>query len=185
MLEEHFGESPFHQALHYWARASRDQPLLHVDIHGKTDREKDCDIDVGIKCMEVHWKGDNLIKEIRQFFDYFGNIFADVIIKGHQCRFNAHPARLSGYWGGREHTMTEQAIMLGIPSFQLEIPYSVRRRMLVDDDLRVRFHNFFKGLYYAVIVPDQYDKKRHFKTKKEIRKSFVIPEEMKHPKYGL
>ena len=119
MLEEYFPESPFHQALHYWARASREQPLLHVDIHGKADRENDCDIDIGIKCMEVHWKGDNLVKEIRKFFDNFGNIFPDLIIKGHQCKFNAHPARLSGYWGGKEHTMTEQAIKLGIPSFQL------------------------------------------------------------------
>lgn len=39
------------------------------------DREKDCDIDVGIRCMEVHWEGDPLISKIKQFFAKNGNIF--------------------------------------------------------------------------------------------------------------
>lgn len=34
---------------------------------------------------------------------------------------------LHGLWGGNLRTMTEQAIELGIPSFQLEIPLTMRR----------------------------------------------------------
>jgi hypothetical protein len=48
---------------------------LHIDIHGKADRKDSCDIDVGIKSMEKHWKGDCLSTKIRHFFEHHGKIF--------------------------------------------------------------------------------------------------------------
>jgi hypothetical protein len=33
---------------------------------------------------------------------------------------------LHGFWGGEIKTMTEQAIQIGVPSFQLEIPLKMR-----------------------------------------------------------
>ena len=52
LMKKHFVNSPFHQALHYWAIMNKELPLLHVDIHGKMDRENNCEIDVGIMSIE-------------------------------------------------------------------------------------------------------------------------------------
>lgn len=49
-----FAANPFHQALQFFAQSNQNSPILHIDIHGKADRE-DCDVDVGIKSIEEHW----------------------------------------------------------------------------------------------------------------------------------
>ena len=79
--------------------------------------------------------------------------------------------------------MTEQAIMLGIPSFQLEIPHSVRRRLLIDDSLRSKFHYFFNSLFEIVIVPDCKKKNRQYNISEEIAKMFSIENEIKDEKH--
>lgn len=112
--------------------------------------------------MEVHWHGDPIIERLKTFFDKEGNIFGGYTFKGFQCKFNTEPD-LHGYWGGKIHTMTEQAILLGIPSFQLEIPFSVRKKMLRDAELRGRMHAFIKKFYNEVVVPDFVQKKRVLK----------------------
>ena len=38
MMKQQFADSPFHQALQCWALLNQEQPILHVDIHGKMDR---------------------------------------------------------------------------------------------------------------------------------------------------
>ena len=56
-----FSVSQFHLGLHAWAGVYSNCPLLHIDIHGKSDREV-CDIDIGIKSIEMHWgKKDPLL----------------------------------------------------------------------------------------------------------------------------
>jgi hypothetical protein len=89
--------------------------------------------------MEAYWEGDPLIGKIRKFFDLKGNIFEGLKFKGHPCRFNTDPD-LHGYWGGDIHTMTEQSIILGIPSIQFEIPLAVRKKLFRDSELRKKFH---------------------------------------------
>ena len=72
------------------------------------------------------------MSKIREFFKKNGDIFGDRIFKGFKCSFNTSPS-LHGFWGGNLHTMTTQAVMLGIPSMQLEIPMAVRKKLLRDD----------------------------------------------------
>ena len=49
------GKSPFHQVLHRFQMENTDKPLLHVDIHGKMDRSKDYELDLGVACLLKHW----------------------------------------------------------------------------------------------------------------------------------
>ena len=58
--------------------------------------------------------------------------------------------------------MTEQAIILGIPSLQLEIPFSVRKRLFKDESLRAKFHQLIKHLYEVIIVPDYKERARKY-----------------------
>ena len=58
---------------------------------------------------------------------------------------------LHGLWGGNIHTMTEQAIMLGIPSFQLEIPREVRKKFYKDENLLKNFASGLLGFYKKII----------------------------------
>jgi hypothetical protein len=54
--------------LHAWALKHEKVPILHVDIHGKLNRKNDCEIDVGIRAMEVHWENDPLLLTFKQYF---------------------------------------------------------------------------------------------------------------------
>lgn len=79
---------------------------MHVDIHGKLNRENDCEIDVGIRSMEVHWEGNPLFKEFKPFFENkLSNIFEGIKYRNFECKFNTRPF-LHGYWGGDMVTMT-------------------------------------------------------------------------------
>jgi len=55
LMKKHFELSPFHNCLHNWASKGLGKPLMHVDIHGKMDRQHNCEIEVGIMSMEAHW----------------------------------------------------------------------------------------------------------------------------------
>ena len=74
-------------------------PLLHIDIHGKTDRQTNCEIDIGFMSMKVHWNEDPIIEKISHFFSNKDEIFGQHVYKGYKCKFNIDPV-LHGYWGG-------------------------------------------------------------------------------------
>ncbi len=161
LLKQHFPKSPFHQSLHHWVLKSQGRPLLHVDIHGKLDRQNDCNIDVGIRSMEAHWDNDPLIQKIHIFFKQNNPLFSEYKFGKFDLCFETNPC-LHGYWGGGIHTMTQQAIILGIPSIQLQIPLSVRKRMFKDVQLKGKVHMLIKKLYDTVIVPDFQERKRKY-----------------------
>ena len=69
-----------------------------------------------------------------------------------KCRFNTDPG-MHGLWPGSMHTMTEQAIKLGIPSFQLEIPREVRRKLFKSPELMKDFADGIQRFYVKIIVP--------------------------------
>ena len=46
---------------------------------------------------------------------------------------------MNGLWGhGCEHTLSHQAVRLGVPAFQLELPFSLRRAAMQDDGAIVK-----------------------------------------------
>jgi hypothetical protein len=54
---------------------------------------------------------------------------------------------LCGDWGGDLYTMTCQSVCLGIPSFQLEIPKTVRTRLVEDDEFASKFAKAIVDIY--------------------------------------
>ena len=54
-----------------------------------------------------------------------------------------HDPRLHGYWGNGLHTISNQSVLMGIPAIQLEIPRSMREKMVKDDKL-------FQGFCQAI-----------------------------------
>jgi hypothetical protein len=62
LLPQMLSGSHFHQSLHAWGLKHEKTPILHVDVHGKLNCKNSCEIDIGIKSMEVHWKDDPLLK---------------------------------------------------------------------------------------------------------------------------
>ena len=70
--------------------------------------------------------------------------------------------------------MTEQAIELGIPSFQMELPKKVRKELFENNALMKKFANKFSELYEEEIK-DYYksqEKKHKLKVKKSIASKF-------------
>ena len=59
---------------------------------------------------------------------------------------------LNGDWGDLDlATMTEQAIMLGIPSVQLEIPLKMRQTLFKDEKLSKQFLNVIIKVYHDIV----------------------------------
>jgi len=63
-----FSKSPFHQSLHYWTNRNIEKPLLHIDVHGKLDLKNNCEIEVGIESMIIHWQNSSLPMLIKEYF---------------------------------------------------------------------------------------------------------------------
>lgn len=68
-------QSQFHLSLHAWAQKHKEKPILHVDVHGKLNREHNCHVDVGIKSIECLWENDPLLKHFEIFFKELNPIF--------------------------------------------------------------------------------------------------------------
>lgn len=156
LLDTMFSGSQFHLGLHAWAESNQNSPLLHVDVHGKADRSV-CDIDIGIKSIEEHW-GDNdpILNRLRNYFTLFSSIFQNSDLPN--CQFNTNGI-FKGYWRKYKtwkpdrHSMTEQAVELGIPSLQMEIPRAVRNELFSNATFFNNFANGISSLYNTVILP--------------------------------
>ncbi len=79
---------------------------------------------------------------------------------------------MNGYWGGEVHTMNEQAILLGIPSLQVELPFDVRKKLFEDGSFRNQFLSFILQFYSEIIVPDFKRREGKYKIEKEIASNF-------------
>lgn len=138
LVESQYSLSPFHQTLHKFQlhHHSKKSPLFHVDIHGKFDVKDRCELDVGLACMEEYWEEPELVALLRKYLSTeFNRLFKGLKIGGHDPVCNCDPY-LNGLWGGNMATMNQQAINLGVPSIQLEIPRKMRNLLARDDKFR-------------------------------------------------
>ena len=63
IIRSQFKDSAFHCSLHEWMRKNEGRPLLHIDIHGRTDKYVDnSDIEFGVMPLRVYF-GDEFGKE--------------------------------------------------------------------------------------------------------------------------
>ena len=157
-------DSPWHRALLRFKQrgeAAR-RPMFHIDVHGKKDRKKNLDLDIGMGPMEEHWDEDGM-EQLKEHLEeaFTKKVFAGTPelrskAKGSVGRMNFGvevDPRLSGYWGcDTVMTMSHQAVAEGIPAIQLEVPYSMRERLMSDDALFARFAAAIYGAYDAVVA---------------------------------
>ncbi len=159
LIAENIHESPFHQVLHKFIDMNQGLPLMHVDIHGKMDRKDSYELDLGVACLYKHWANSSTIDEC----DFLTG-FVECLTKGfNQCLKNIpkwkeykavcnNDPYLNGNWGGELRTMTEQAIMMGIPSIQLEIPLKMRAQLFKDSQLSKDFLSVIIMAYQQIVV---------------------------------
>ncbi|KAH3745811.1 hypothetical protein Pelo_12798 [Pelomyxa schiedti] len=162
----------------------RSSPCMVVDIHGKADRPHDLDIDVGIGAMEALWYSDKRIQPASgskgatkmSSLDNLKTIVSASLkwaLSGHGAVSTAPQAvpgvivpfgvqcnpKMSGYRGTlSQHTpgatLSHQCVLLGIPAIQLELPYSVRKKVVHSPEfaasiaaaLSVTFQRCIEGL---------------------------------------
>jgi starvation-inducible outer membrane lipoprotein len=88
-------------------RQNKGLPLLHIDIHGRTDKYIDnSDIEFGVMPMKVYFNApaekEYLIDPIIQKFEEKMNlVFKNQKLNGHKVICNSDCV-LHGYWGGGE-----------------------------------------------------------------------------------
>jgi len=140
-----FATSPWHQGLtafrERWQGAGGSAAVvpLHVDLHGKLNRKDDFDLDVGVDSMKEIWavRSPEAAAAFSVFNDTLQRNFQRAVAacpvthKGMAATVEMEPW-LSGLWGthdGAPVTMTTQAILLGLHSFQLEVPLDMRRAL--------------------------------------------------------
>ena len=155
MQDSKKAKSPFHQALHAFQMKNKDKPIMHIDIHGKFNRLDDYDLDLGIESLNVKWgqiDPDFCISFSKVLTDNFNKALSlTKKYKGFDPICNNQP-NLHGYWGCENlYTMTEQAIDLGIPSFQLEIPNAMRQQLYIDKNFSNAFLKAIVDSYNSVV----------------------------------
>lgn len=151
-----FEKSPFHQSLQAIRIKNIDKPLLHIDIHGKKDSNEKTTLDLGIECLRVKWNDEKL------FCQNLTSALTENINKAFESSNKMQSLKaycdndpyLNGYWGDVDiFTMTEQAVDLGIPSFQLEIPLTMREELFENKSFSDLFFDALINAYNTVIVP--------------------------------
>lgn len=156
LLKSEWKQSPWHTTLRKFRAKFKDRgvPCFHVDFHGKLDRKKIRNrgkVDVGIQPFlenpgAVGWE-DTDVEALRDRAKVsIDAALRSVKVRGHSIIADEDPY-LHGWWGDDdddETTMTHQAVLEGIPSFQLENPLSFRKLLNQDDAVLERFT---KALY--------------------------------------
>jgi len=156
--------SPWHSCLHAWkakhgySHGEACPTLLHIDIHGKNDRENNMDIDVGMVPMEE--EGCLSVDAVRAFKAIVASELRKAFA-GHSAisskskrllpvTVEAEPC-LHGYWGEETWmTMSHQSVLLGATSLQLELPNAVRKLLMADAKLMDGFANALYNAYDAL-----------------------------------
>jgi hypothetical protein len=97
--------------------------MLHIDIHGKTDKYDEGKFELGSMPLRHYATVDenqNFIKPFIRFLNgKFNDMLSGIVLNGIpvKCELNCG---LHGYWGGegpyKLHTITEQGVLLGITS---------------------------------------------------------------------
>eukprot|EP01062_Namystynia_karyoxenos_P052879 TRINITY_DN4257_c1_g1_i1.p1 TRINITY_DN4257_c1_g1~~TRINITY_DN4257_c1_g1_i1.p1 ORF type:complete len:805 (+),score=172.24 TRINITY_DN4257_c1_g1_i1:130-2415(+) len=142
-----FASSPWHTQLRAFAAYCKalGAPPLHIDLHGKRDsRPKShgrgggvsMSVDVGIVPMEELWPDGLFALKLKRAVEReLGEALARLgrAAKGRHYTVDCDPY-LCGMWAKDHHTMTHQAVICGVPSFQAEIPLSIRRDMMREDE---------------------------------------------------
>eukprot|EP00759_Apiculatamorpha_spiralis_P032928 PhF_6_TR3419/c0_g1_i1/m.4951 len=157
LIPSQFETSPWNQSLVGFQQHCRTHYAsvvpLHVDIHGKINRKDNFDVDVGwasFKYLMSRHPGKVALFQ-RSLETHLSHALttAKSKWKGYSPRAEMDPY-LSGYWGGDIHTMTTQAVLLGMHSVQLEIPFSLREEFMKNDKLveamGAAFANVFRDI---------------------------------------
>ena len=154
LLDDEQTISPFSSGLKHFRRLPG--PRFHVDVHGKKDRRKNLNLDVGLEPMHAEWpaedQADSLSTAVGQAFEAFFNTQKSETYrsraKGSSGRmpFGVETSPLlHGYWGeDTVKTVSHQSVLDGMPALQLEIPYTMRSKLVSDDE-------FFAGWSEALL----------------------------------
>ena len=124
------------------------------------DRANNMDLDVGFGPMEAEW--DECISESikEQLDESFTAVFGSKSLVSRKSNKRLALAveldpYLSGYWGeDTVMTLSHQSILLGAPSFQLEIPYSLRKLLMEDEEFFTKFSTALYEVYDLILKTD-------------------------------
>lgn len=158
LTERQFSQSPWHEALEQFKAygIENKMPIFHIDVHGKKDRKTNLDVDAGFRAMETRWESKQFVESFKEeTHSAFTKVFQDPSYekRGMKYAINVDPL-LCGDWGGDLYTMTCQSVCLGIPSFQLEIPKTVRTRLVEDDEFASKFAKAIVDIYTNCVLKD-------------------------------
>mmetsp|Transcript_9159 Transcript_9159/g.18338 ORF Transcript_9159/g.18338 Transcript_9159/m.18338 type:complete len:590 (-) Transcript_9159:29-1798(-) len=154
LLDDEQTISPFSSGLKHFRRLPG--PRFHVDVHGKKDRKHNLNLDVGLEPMHAEWpikdQTKGLSATVGQAFEtFFKGRKTETFRSRAQGASGRMPfgvetsPRLHGYWGeDTVKTVSHQSVLDGMPALQLEIPYTMRSKLVSDDE-------FFAGWSEALL----------------------------------
>lgn len=130
---------------------------LHLDLHGMKNNSTKNHIEIGMKAVQLHRPG--LSQHMKPVIDeQFKNL-------GVPYSFNSH---FQG-WGMNKYTVTNQGVLLGFFSVQLEISTDIRKRMKNSDTFIKKFVKGVREIYKQWKIEMRKPKHRK-KTIKAIKK---------------
>lgn len=129
--------------------------MLHIDIHGKGDSKDKQEIEMGMMPLYQYSSDQEYSNYVTPLQNYFVQQTKE-LFKSDKVGVDPD-CRLHGFWGGsgdnKLHTMTEQGVMFGITSFQLEIPRTFRRKLAHSPKYIAGLAKIIVDLYNDYVVP--------------------------------
>lgn len=178
LIPSQFDRSPWHHALWAYIEHNRGVPLLHIDVHGKKDRKDNLDLDVGMDPLIEFWSDDSEKTALQEAVcDGFRAAMRGMPSQRRGMKFTVEDdPYLGGFWGDETTTFSHASVLRGVPAFQLEIPMTMRLKLMSDDSFCKRFAEAIVGAYNTVIVPRGMGLEAHIPTDRPERVPFGLVE---------
>jgi hypothetical protein len=140
LLYSSLGTSKWHASLkthrENWIRKAN--PWL-IDLHGMGDHHGS-DICIGLSPLLQHHATGNIAVQCRSFLE---NSF-----KSHLPQYKVYDVGFQASWKDNRHlTMSQQAVMLGMPAVQLELSLKLRTDLKANEQLLQSFEKVIRSFY--------------------------------------
>jgi len=110
-----------------------------IDLHGMGDHHGS-DICIGLSPLLQHHATGNIAVQCRSFLE---NSF-----KSHLPQYKVYDVGFQASWKDNRHlTMSQQAVMLGMPAVQLELSLKLRTDLKANEQLLQSFEKVIRSFY--------------------------------------
>lgn len=155
MSAANFAISPWNQGIAHFKQAFPNMPLLHLDLHGRTDAhfKTGYPVEFSLAAASLELANKDAVEQFRLVMHQeLAQCFAcnKLLVAQKPFLLDTMP-KMSGVWDKPDcYTMSHQSALQGIMSVQCELPSTLREELMKNDTLLDRFARAIAQMYNKV-----------------------------------